>query len=83
MNSDKTRNCSSKVARRGWDIYRATDPPPTIDELNDALAAIGYEEVAPRTYDHYGRLRRHGFVDYVSINEHDVIVKLRRKAAEN
>jgi hypothetical protein len=70
-------NAPTAVAQRGWELFRATNPRPTLDQVNVALVDEGLEPVSYRTHRHYRRLDQHGLVDYMPINELDVMLKFR------
>lgn len=59
-------------ALTGWEIYRSRSGQVSKDQLNAALRARGREPISDRTFRHYGKLLRLGYVDYVSINRLDV-----------
>lgn len=59
-------------AAEGWTIYRQHRGDISLFEINQALRSRGYRAVSPRTFDHYGKLRRLGYDDYVSINRLDL-----------
>ena len=64
---------ASKVdAEAGWGIYRDSDFAATLEEINAELRRRGFSEVSSRTYRHYGKLQRYGYVRYVPINQLDV-----------
>jgi hypothetical protein len=71
-------NPRNQAAHDGWLLFREADPPPTREAINEALAARDLPPISLRTYDHYGRLIRHGYDRYVPINELDMAVKLGR-----
>jgi len=71
-------NAKPSAVKRGWDLYRATTPPPSLAELNATLEAIGEGPIRARTYKHYRRMEANGFEEYLPINEVDVRLKLRR-----
>jgi len=71
-------NRTPAATLHGWSEYRAAVPPPSLDEINEHLQSRGLDCVSPRTYDHYGRLVRHGYDHYIPINELDMRVKLGR-----
>ena len=71
-------NTTPTAAARGWTLYQSTEPPLSLDDINRVLALERLNPIAPRTYDHYRRLARHGYAEYMPINELDVAVKLRR-----
>ncbi len=71
-------NTSPQAARRGFEIFSAVTPPPSLDEINLQLSKREMPAVSLRTYDHYRRLARHGYSHYVPINELDVAVKAER-----
>jgi hypothetical protein len=72
-------NASTAVAQRGWEIFRHTEPRPTLDQVNAALEADGLESVSERTHKHYRKLERSGVADYLPINELDTRLKLQRR----
>jgi hypothetical protein len=59
-------------AEIGWAIYRDSDFAASLGEINTELTRRGFSEVSPRTYQHYGKLQRYGYVRYVPINQLDV-----------
>jgi len=69
---------SMRAAEVGWSIFRASEPRPTLDVVNEQLAVRALPPVSTRMYDHYHRLARHGFDNYMPINELDMTVKARR-----
>jgi hypothetical protein len=71
-------NCEQSVAKRGWDIYRAATPAPSLETINAMLGCSDKGGVSSRTYRHYRRMAFHGFQEYLPINELDVRLKLRR-----
>jgi hypothetical protein len=73
-------NAPRKATAKGFNLYRSSEPAPTLDEINLTLAAEGLMGVSKRTYDHYHRLVRHGFDHYLPINELDMHVKHSRRA---
>jgi hypothetical protein len=74
-------NCRPDSAKRGWDLYRASDPPLPRATINEQLVAAGLDPVSDRMYRHYRRLTSHRFVDYLPINELDMLLKLRLRKA--
>lgn len=60
-------------ARAGWELYRNSGFVLSLGEISDRLTALGYAPIAPRTYDHYQRLRRRGFRRYIPINQLDTM----------
>lgn len=63
---------TARDAQAGWNIYRSSGYSFTLDEINEKLAASGFNAVAPRTYSHYRKLYRYGYQRYVPINQLDV-----------
>lgn len=59
-------------AEAGWAIYRDSDFAASLAEINAELTRRGFSKISPRTYRHYGKLQRHGYVRYVPINQLDV-----------
>jgi hypothetical protein len=57
---------------RGWQLYRDSGYTLTREEINLALRGSGHRPISRRTYAHYGKLRRHGFREYLPINQLDV-----------
>lgn len=72
-------NASARAARDGWLIYTSSNPPPSRDEINGLLESRRVSPISKRTYDHYGRLARHGYDHYVPINELDMAVKASKR----
>jgi hypothetical protein len=73
-------NAPRKATATGWKLYRTSEPPLSLEEINVALAEHGLMGISKRTYDHYHRLVRHGFEEYLPINELDMHVKHKRQA---
>jgi len=71
-------NCHENAAKEGWRLFCAGDPAPTREEINGHLAAAELDPISVRMYKHYKAMRRHGFAEYMPINELDVRVKLAR-----
>jgi hypothetical protein len=65
-------NAPRAVARRGFEIYLASNPRPDLDTVNSTLEEQGFSKVAPRTYTHYEKLDRFGQRVYIPINRFDV-----------
>jgi hypothetical protein len=59
-------------AEAGWAIYRDSDFAASLSEINAELARRGFSEVSVRTFRHYGKLQRYGYIRYVPINQLDV-----------
>lgn len=72
-------NVRTEVAERGFEIYVATTPRPTRDQLNTLLAVEGLEPISDRMYRHYRVMDRRGQTVYLTINEWDI----RRKVGAN
>jgi hypothetical protein len=62
----------SRSSYTGWIIYRSSGYAATLDDINTELEHRDLKSIKERTYDHYNRLRRHGFQQYVTINQFDV-----------
>ncbi|HEX4489797.1 MAG TPA: hypothetical protein VH914_01205 [Acidimicrobiia bacterium] len=73
MSSDAAK----QAARSGWEIFIDSDPAPSREEINEALASLGSPGISTRMYRHYEALVRHGYGEYVPINQLDVTVKAR------
>ena len=71
-------NCPQDAARRGWELYRASTPPPPLETINTLLGLSGLAEISPRMYKHYRRMAQNGLERYLPINEIDVTLKMRR-----
>jgi len=56
----------------GWDIFQEHRGEITLLELNQALRSRGFRRIHQRTFDHYHKLQRLGYDDYVSINRLDL-----------
>jgi hypothetical protein len=74
-------NCRPGSAKGGWELYRASDPPLSRATINKQLVAAGLDPVSERMYRHYRRLTSHHFVEYLPINELDILLKLRLRQA--
>lgn len=59
-------------AAAGWTIFREHHGHITLEELNQMLRAQGRRPVAKRTFNHYRKLYRLGYEEYVSINRLDL-----------
>lgn len=70
-------NASTEVAKKGYKLYRAVTPRPSLEEVNARLVANGHGVVSARMHEHYRKLDRHGLEDYLPINEVDV--RFRRR----
>lgn len=68
-----------RSAEVGWQLFAASEPSPSLEAINEALAQRGLPTVSARMYDHYGRLVRHGYDRYVPINELDMAIKSQRR----
>ena len=62
----------SRPAAIGWGLFRESGFTLTRNEVNAQLTDMGLKAIQKRTYDHYGRLVRHGFQRYITINQFDV-----------
>jgi hypothetical protein len=72
------QNVTPQVAQLGWELYRRSVPRPSRDQVNADLAGQGHAQISIRTFRHYQNLERHGYSEYIPINELDVRVKLAR-----
>lgn len=70
-------NARTEVAKRGWTLYRATFPRPSLAEINVQLEASGLEPVSARTLRHYKKLDRYQLSEYLPINELDIRTKAK------
>jgi hypothetical protein len=68
-----------RAAEIGWELYRDGDPRPTLEDVNEGLARRQFPPISTRMYDHYGRLVRHAFEQYIPINELDMFIKTERR----
>lgn len=59
-------------AAAGWEIFRTRSAAVSRTQLNQALRSQGREPIALRTFNHYRKLYRLGYSEYVSINRLDV-----------
>lgn len=59
-------------AQAGWEIFKNSDYSATMDEINKGLIKRGYFPIRPRTYSHYFKLKRNGYLQYIPINQLDV-----------
>lgn len=62
----------SRPAEVGWALFRSSQYSLTLAQINQRLEKLGLKPISGRMYDHYGRLVRHGFEQYVTINQFDV-----------
>lgn len=53
-------------------MYTAHNATIGLDEVNEHLRGIGLKEVSPRMLIHYGRLHKHGYRSYITINRLDI-----------
>lgn len=66
-------NAKTEAAGRGWEVYKATNPRPSLVAINEVLLGEGLGQVADRTHKHYRRMERYGYLGpYVTINTFDV-----------
>lgn len=59
-------------AKAGWEIFRAANFSLTREEINRRLIVRGFAPISKRTFQHYRKLRRYGYYEYVPINQLDV-----------
>ena len=71
-------SASYRDAAAGWEIYKSSGFSLTLAQINDILRSQGHRPIAPRTFDHYQRLRREGVPSYVPINQFDVDLSRHR-----
>jgi hypothetical protein len=74
-------NASRASARAGWDEYRSETPAPSLDTINRRLAFKGFDAVSRRTYIHYEKLAKHGYDEYMPVNDLDTLLKLDKRKA--
>jgi hypothetical protein len=66
-------NAKKEVAARGWEVYKAADPRPSLVAINEVLLGEGLGQVAPRMHTHYRRMERYGHLgEYITINDFDI-----------
>ena len=65
-------NATPVAAQLGWEVYKTTQPRPSLEQINAVLTAEGLGSVSPRMYEHYRKLERLGQTDYMTINELDL-----------
>jgi len=63
---------SYEDAAIGWVIYRDRKGDVGREQLNAALSDLGRSGIAKRTYEHYQKMLKLGYKDYVSINRLDL-----------
>jgi hypothetical protein len=68
-----------RSAEEGWRLFQQADPPVDFEAINRQLENLDLPKVSSRMYDHYRRLKRHGFDRYMPINELDMVIKTRRR----
>jgi hypothetical protein len=56
----------------GWAIYQQSADEISLPEINQALRSRGYRKVSERMFQHYMKLERLGYDDYMSINRLDL-----------
>lgn len=62
----------------GYEFYLKARGKATIEEVNDYLASQERRPIKQRTYGHYRKLLKHGFRNYIPINQFDVFHSLGR-----
>ena len=71
-------NATAEDAKSGWGIYRSTVPRPNLESINASLTGNRRGPVSPRMFKHYKNLERHGFAEYMPINDLDMRLKATR-----
>ena len=72
-------NCKPTVAARGWQLYRASAPPPSLADLNTMLGTPSAKmRLVPARTSTTGAWRPTDLRTTFPINEVDVRLKLRR-----
>jgi hypothetical protein len=68
-------NASTETAAVGYDIFLVLHANSiiTLGAINEALANVGREPIQQRTLTHYFKLLENGIVDYIPINQFDVL----------
>lgn len=59
-------------ARYGWEIFKESGYTLTFAQINGNLVRAGFRPVSMRTYQHYHKLFRYGYEEYLPINQLDV-----------
>jgi hypothetical protein len=55
----------------GYRLFLTGGTMATLEVINEALRSKGLDPVSQRMYDHYRKLKRLGYSDYVPINQVD------------
>jgi hypothetical protein len=59
-------------ALKGYDYYIENRGKVSLENINDYLESKGRNPVRERTYGHYQKLLKRGFISYIPINQFDV-----------
>ncbi len=68
-------SASIKDSAAGWKIFKQSNYAMEMNEINRQLKKFGYRPIANRTYRHYHKLHRHGYTEYIPINQLDVMTR--------
>lgn len=61
-----------KDAQYGWEVFKQSAFALSLLEINEHLRSAGLRSVSPRMYQHYHKLARFGYEEYLPINQLDV-----------
>jgi hypothetical protein len=56
----------------GWELFKESGYSLSLDEINDRLLRSGSRTISIRMYQHYHKLFRYGYEEYLPINQLDV-----------
>lgn len=63
---------TTRDAQYGWELFKESGYALSFAELNDALRSNGMNAVSLRMFQHYHKLFRYGYEEYLPINQLDV-----------
>lgn len=63
---------TTRDAQYGWELFKESGYALSYRELNEALRANGMRAVSLRMFQHYHKLFRYGYEEYLPINQLDV-----------
>jgi hypothetical protein len=63
---------TTKDARFGWELFKESGYALSLSEVNDRLKRSGFRSISPRMFQHYFKLLRYGYEEYLPINQLDV-----------
>lgn len=63
---------TSRDAQEGWEIFRESGYALSFSDLNKALKRAGFRPISARMFQHYHKLVRYGYEEYLPINQLDV-----------